>query len=306
MASRNRSAHRGAMWALGLGSLAGGIEKGMDSRDAMQAKIAEREIERIKREQSDKEQADNFRLKVITAMQPQEFPDPNDPTGKRKITIRGVPQETIEQQLPGTLLVPELNLPDIPTVDPGAQGRPVSPPQDASVDPMDAKKRVSDNLKELSGLYGKLKQRGATVSTEATSGENIANRVVASKPGQVVSEFLGTEDQSTRNRINQLKPLLIQDIRQASKMGARGLDSEKELQFYLQAATDPTKDVQANLAALDVLDRAYGLGLGVGGMGATPINSSGTTANNVQVGQEYKGWIYLGGDKKNPQSWRKK
>ena len=60
-------------------------------------------------------------------------------------------------------------------------------------------------------------------------------------------------------------PLLINEIRQASKMGARGLDSVKELEFYLQAATDEKQDLQSNLDAIKILDMAYGLGGGITG-----------------------------------------
>lgn len=130
-----------------------------------------------------------------------------------------------------------------------------------------AQKRVSGNLETLKDLYQQLSEKGGMVDAEKKgifgAISNASARTRASAVGQLGGEFFGTEEQSIRNQIKQIKPLLIQDIRQASKMGARGLDSEKELQFYLQAATDEKRDIQANLKALDVLDKAYGLGLGV-------------------------------------------
>ena len=43
-------------------------------------------------------------------------------------------------------------------------------------------------------------------------------------------------------------------------MGARGLDSEKELEFYMRTATSLDTDTQSNLAAIAILDNAYGDG----------------------------------------------
>jgi hypothetical protein len=53
---------------------------------------------------------------------------------------------------------------------------------------------------------------------------------------------------------------MLNEIRQASEMGARGLDSEKELEFYLAATTDEKTELHSNLAAAIVLDEAYGDG----------------------------------------------
>lgn len=130
-----------------------------------------------------------------------------------------------------------------------------------------AQNRVSQNLGTIAGLYQQLSDEGGIVDVEKNAIANIPRRISSSGIGQAAGRALGTKEQSIRNRINQIRPLLINDIRQASEMGARGLDSEKELEFYLQAATDPARDVQANLAAIEVLDRAYGLGLGIAGNG---------------------------------------
>lgn len=123
--------------------------------------------------------------------------------------------------------------------------------------------RVSGNLKTMASLYNDLSNKGGIVDISKTGVENIPRRISSSAVGQNVGRAFGTEEQSIRNRINQIRPLLMNDIRKATEMGARGLDSEKELEFYLQAATNPELDIQSNLAALDVLDKAYGLGLGV-------------------------------------------
>jgi hypothetical protein len=42
-------------------------------------------------------------------------------------------------------------------------------------------------------------------------------------------------------------------------MSTKAMDSNAELKFYLQAATDPKNDLKSNLNALAVLDETYGL-----------------------------------------------
>lgn len=160
--------------------------------------------------------------------------------------------------------------------------RPV-PPQASLKDQLDAdkvteaKSRVSGNLDALSEYYGELSNLGAAVDTNNEGAGNVSAAIRASGPGQLGGRLFGTKEQSVRNRINQMRPLLLQEIRQASAMGARGLDSNKELEFYLQAATDPARDLQANQAALNVLSKAYGLGKDYGAVSpdaVTKLNSS--------------------------------
>lgn len=127
------------------------------------------------------------------------------------------------------------------------------------------KETVSKVLEELKGAFGQLSQKGAAIDTTKGTLSNIQNRIAASAPGQMVTGALGTEEQSIRNTIAMTRPLLIQAIRQATGMSAKAMDSNAELQFYLQAATDPTKDLQANMKAIEALDRTFGLGLGAGG-----------------------------------------
>jgi len=126
-----------------------------------------------------------------------------------------------------------------------------------------AKEGVTKQLKTLDSLYSYLDELKAIPSTERGVAENISSYVGASGPGQALGRMAGTTEQSVRDRINQMRPLLINNIRQASEMGARGLDSEKELEFYLQAATDPQREIKTNKAALAVLNQAYGLGIDI-------------------------------------------
>ena len=181
------------------------------------------------------------------------------PAGSKKVDVFNPP--TVEKKKPvykkSELLAMPLEqrqqLGDIQEIDDTKMGE--------TENKTNAKTRVNTNLQKLSDLYSNLDEAGGIVNTEKGPLQNIPARIGASWAGQIGSGALGTKTQSIRNQINQIRPLLIQDIRQATQMGAKGLDSEKELEFYLQAATNPTSDIQSNLNALAVLDTAYGLGL---------------------------------------------
>ena len=123
-----------------------------------------------------------------------------------------------------------------------------------------AKKGVSGKLVPLTRHYMDLLEMNAIVDTESDSLNNMINAMRSSKMGQMSGKVFGTEAQSIRNKIKAIQPLLMNDIRQASEMGSRGMDSEKELEFYLKAATDPSMDFQSNMAAIAVLDSTYGDG----------------------------------------------
>jgi len=122
----------------------------------------------------------------------------------------------------------------------------------------DAQKRVSGVLNDLKAHYEELDKLGGIIDTEESTLSNIGARIGSSGLGQAVGRATGTKEQEIRDMINNSRPLLINFIRQASEMGARGLDSQKELEFYLQAATDPQRSIQANLNAIKVLEKAYG------------------------------------------------
>lgn len=123
-----------------------------------------------------------------------------------------------------------------------------------------AKSRMTGNLATLGNHYLTLDSIGAIINVNNPSFDNLSARIKSSGAGQYIGQTFGTSAQSIRESINKLRPLLVQDIRQATDMGARGLDSEKELEFYLNAATNAKTDVQSNIAAIVVLDEAYGNG----------------------------------------------
>ncbi len=110
--------------------------------------------------------------------------------------------------------------------------------------------------------YIDLKQKGAAVSTQNSTMDNLSASMRQSTVGQYVGRRAGTEEQSIRNQINMQLPNLINSIRSASGMSAKAMDSNTELQFYLKMASDPSVDIESNLAALDTIEKQYGVSAG--------------------------------------------
>ena len=125
------------------------------------------------------------------------------------------------------------------------------------------KEQISTITDAIAADYGILQKRGDLVDPKNSAVGNIWERAAASGVGQTVAGFVGTEAQAVRDRINNAKPLLMAAIKQATGMTAQQLNSNAELQFYLQAATDVKMGYDTNIAALAVLDESYGTGTGV-------------------------------------------
>jgi hypothetical protein len=111
--------------------------------------------------------------------------------------------------------------------------------------------QLDDIVASLNAQYDALEKGGGIVSTDKGTLSNLAASAEASALGQYVGKALGTQNQSARNQIGMTRPQLLMAIKNASGMTARQLDSNADLKLWLQAATDPQLDVQANRAALN-------------------------------------------------------
>ena len=123
-------------------------------------------------------------------------------------------------------------------------------------------KDFSREVASAANDYAQLFKLDAAVGEGANVLDKSINFLTA-KYGQGLARMLGTDPQVYRDKIEIAKPTLINAIRQATGMSAKAMDSDKELQFYLQALSDTTKPLAANLKALLAIERRYGVGGGV-------------------------------------------
>jgi hypothetical protein len=127
------------------------------------------------------------------------------------------------------------------------------------------KEEGQHNIQELSAqlrdYHTQLKQSGGETSTENSTLGNVGAWMSGSSVGQTVGGIAGTKNQSLRNSVAQQRPLLLQAIMKATGMTAKQMDSNVELKLWLSTATDPEAGYEANMRALDMLEKLYGGGL---------------------------------------------
>jgi len=113
-------------------------------------------------------------------------------------------------------------------------------------------------LNRLDEIYKDLRQMKAITDTDKSISQNLTSFTATLSPVQMGQRAIGGKAQAMRDEIKALQATLLQSIMQATGMSARSLDSNKELEFYLQAATDPTKSFQTNISAMNTLRSLYG------------------------------------------------
>ncbi len=133
------------------------------------------------------------------------------------------------------------------------------------------KDQVTSLVNTLRDAYTNLNAGGGIQDSNAGVLGNIGARLSSTGVGQAVGQGLGTKNQKYRDTIEQTRPLLLNAIKQATGMSAKQMDSNAEMKLWLAAATDPTKDVQSNLEALDKLDKAFGLSAGPPRLPQVPV-----------------------------------
>jgi hypothetical protein len=125
----------------------------------------------------------------------------------------------------------------------------------------EAKSQLTDIVGSLKKNYETLKEQGGIVSTSESGIGNIVARLSSSGLGQAIGGAVGARTQEERQKIEQTRPLLLNLIKNATGMSAQQMNSNAEMQLYLNAATNPQLSYEANLEALKNLDSLYGLGV---------------------------------------------
>ena len=99
---------------------------------------------------------------------------------------------------------------------------------------------------EMESAYDELDRMGAIPSTRRSAAENLAISTRTSGAGQMLGRAAGTPEQSLRNQIQSARLRLLQGIKAATNMSAQELNSNVELQQWLDAVTNPANDVESN------------------------------------------------------------
>jgi hypothetical protein len=105
--------------------------------------------------------------------------------------------------------------------------------------------QLGEVIGTLRDAYGRLDAIGAMVRSDRNPAQNVVARARASAPGQLAEGFAGTEAQSIRDELGSLRLQLVLGIQRATGASARSLDSDRELQTWLNAVTNPTQSKEA-------------------------------------------------------------
>lgn len=159
----------------------------------------------------------------------------------------------------------------------GFQRKPTAESQKAQA-AQEARDRMGNLLDSMEQDYQDLASRGGIVTPKNTTAQNVAARAKGSWLGQQIGGAVGTEEQVIRDKIAMTLPSILNEIRLATAMGVTQLNTQKELEFYAKAATDPSKSLEANLDALNRLRNAYVTPKRVGAVGSPPTLTQPTGA----------------------------
>lgn len=134
-----------------------------------------------------------------------------------------------------------------------------------------AKERVNSTVDSVMENLNKLDELGGIVSSKNSATENAAISTKQSFVGQAIGKRAGTQEQVLRENIKSQKPALINAIRQATGMSAKAMDSNTELQFYLQQVGGEGVPLESQIYALQLIKEQYGLG--GGNTGSMPMQT---------------------------------
>lgn len=210
--------------------------------------------------------------------------------GVPAVTPEAAPGLTsIPAPLPSTDLVtprapapgaPEVAAP-ISTAQPPREFRPKVKAGEATGDKQQAREGVDGTLLRIMDQYKILAEEKAIVSAKNTSAENVQARI-STKLGPTVGRTVGTKAQTARDTIANLRQALLADIKAATGMSSKAIDSNVELKSFLDSLGDPDQSLETIQNTLAELSIKYGLGtLSASGAGA-PAAATGTSGFKIR------------------------
>ena len=167
--------------------------------------------------------------------------------------------------------------------------------------------------------YGELDRLKAIPSTERSGLENLSASAGASGIGQTLGRTFGTEEQKNRDVIKGSRLRLLNSVAKVLGVKSGQLNSNVELQTYLQSLSDPAQSIQAveeNIANLEAfIQRNLGQtptqepkptpSKGLGKPAAPKETSGRNMSSGPKVGTVADGYRFKGGDPSKKENWEK-
>lgn len=138
-------------------------------------------------------------------------------------------------------------------------GKPAAAAAENNVGKVDVKaaSKADDTLGKIMSAYEKLNELKAITSTARTTGENLL-ATASAKTGSTLGAAVGSEAQTQRQIIKNLRQALLNDIKAATGMSSKAIDSNVELQSFLNSLGDPeNQSYEAAIATIGELSAKY-------------------------------------------------
>lgn len=119
------------------------------------------------------------------------------------------------------------------------------------------KELLKSELENLRGDFDLLYKQGAIPSSEGGALANIGAWTRGTTVGQIGGRMIGTREQDSRNRIQSARLRLLNGIKNATGMSAQQLNSNAELQTWLDSLTSLTGSYESNTGIIDAIERAF-------------------------------------------------
>ena len=105
-------------------------------------------------------------------------------------------------------------------------------------------------ISALRRAYDTLNANGDIVNSDSAGVGNVLPRIQSSGLGQTVGGVFGTKSQDARAEIKGARNVLLATIKNATGMTSKDMDTNADIQRWMQSVTDPTNSYQANMAVL--------------------------------------------------------
>lgn len=138
-------------------------------------------------------------------------------------------------------------------------GKPAPAPAIAPDQKMQAKEGVDGTLSRILAQYDILAKEKGIVSAKNTAAQNIGARL-STQFGPTVGRSVGTKSQTARDTIANLRQALLADIKAATGMSSKAIDSNVELKSFLDSLGDPDQSIETIKNTLAELSIKYGAG----------------------------------------------
>ncbi len=139
---------------------------------------------------------------------------------------------------------------------PGPEGTPAQ--QARAEGQRSARDMLSQELNTVMGYYEGLNRMGAMTSPSRAAAANVAAAARATGVGQTAERFLGTEAQTLRDNISNARLRILNHVKNATGATASQMNSNMELQTWLNALTNPQQSIETVRETLGQMDAVLG------------------------------------------------